>query len=376
MVGHGAALTAREQLALGMAKQKQAETAPAQPIAGKEGAQPLGASQVFHNGITASQLDDLLASGMGDVLADQTEGEPVPDEETSVPTEARESEEPEPPAEPEEQSATEEADPEEEEILADGSEEDAEAQAQPEWMKKRFAKMTRQRRAAEEKAQRLEETNHRLEQALGDLRLELNHVRESGSGSPGVPLSHVMTKESLEDERAAASDAIDWCEKYPEGGVFDGREISAEEVQAIRERANYTLRHGLRKREKWIAENEQFTPEINQAYPWWNDESSPVRAAAEAALKMAPALRELPGFRLLVGDFLLGRHTRTKRLAEIASGAGKVTSAIKRAPSQPSAPSSRPAPVERNVAAKTAALKRLASTGKEADLAALLSIGE
>jgi hypothetical protein len=365
LVDHGA--KAPGTTCYGMATKTKAATAPAQTNAGKSGAPSLGASQVFHNGITSQQLDDLLASSLSDPAAEPTE-QPVPVMEDQVPAEVPETPEPEPAAEPQEEEAT--GEDIEEEILATKPEAETEDDAsQPDWVKKRLAKMTRQRRDAEERAER-------AESQIAELQNELDSLKLSGGQANWVPMDNVFTEEDLEAEKARAEDVIDWCNRNPSGVVVDDREYTSEDVEAIKARASWVLRHGVRERAKWIRKNKAFEPELDKVFPWWNDRSSPVRHAAEEVLKIAPVLRQVPGFRLFIGDYLLGRHTRMKRLQELEQGKAKAASALKPAPAQPAAPSSRPAQVERSAAAKTAALKRLANTGKEADLVALLSIGE
>jgi len=344
-----------------MAKRKTTDTVTAQSTG--ESAPSLGASQTFHNGITAGDLDNLLARGLGVEEQTETVSEDGGDDTPPVAEPVSESETQETSAEVVETQD----DPDE--ILALGGEEkgqeDEESSAdEPEWFKKRMAKMTRARREAEERAVQLE---REIEELRGEL---VSSTRKTPDAD--IPFAHILTEDQLEAEKAKAEEVLDWCEDNRDGVVVDDKEFTAEDVANIRRNARQALRSGLPARAKYLREEGQMKALVDAAYPWWNDRSSGPVNAAQEVLKMFPEAKRHPAYKLLIGDMLYGRAMRERKMAEAA--AGKKPQSIKPAPPQPSAPAARPAPVDKSAGQRAAALKRLSETGSHADLAALLSI--
>ena len=265
----------------------------------------LGITQDAPKGETADEVDD-----SADIAADATpeggseeeapEPEPVP-----ISEEAPQGEESEPAAE-----------------AAPEPKPSAEPEQKPhEGMQRRIDELTAARRTAEAEAAKLRE---RLAAA------------ESGSRQTGTGLDVVNDLATLDSERDALLDLHEWVAANPEGGQFNGREISGEDARRISVMALRVLTRDLPAREKWLRERDQADSQARTVYPWLTNSSEGLGAAVSAKLQAMPDLQRIsPGYRLLAADALVGEQLRAAGVKVTPEWLAKVTSAAK--PSTPGA---------------------------------------
>ena len=207
----------------------------------------------------------------------------------------------------------------------------AEPEQKPhEGMQRRIDELTAARRTAEAEAAKLRE---RLAAA------------ESGSRQTGTGLDVVNDLPTLERERDALLDLHEWVAANPEGGQFNGREISADDARRISANVLRVLTRDLPAREKWLLARDKEEQQARTVYPWLADSSAGLGAEVSAKLQAVPGLQKLaPGYRLLAADAVVGARLRAAGVKVTPEWLEKVAAGAKPAPaaSRSVVPSTRP----------------------------------
>lgn len=280
-----------------------------------------------------------------------------------------ETEQPEPSQQPpaDAEQAAQDTDTDEPDLSQPDDEED-DAAGLPEGVKKRLAKLTAKRRAAEEEASRTKAEVERLRQEMDTLR--------SGTQAPAPapaddnPFRNLARQEDVDREIAQARKVRRWCEENPDGTVItdakgNETEYSAEQIRKIRLNAVDALEEHLPRQLAYIRESAKYDQVAENIFPWWKERSSPQRQMAEQVLAQAPDLKRFPNYKLFIGDYILGMHYREAQ----AKLAGKKT--VAKAPAQPGKPLAAPMPTSTASAAQAKAAQAKAAfikSGKEEDL--------
>ena len=317
----------------------------------------LGITQDTHGAEAADEADE-----SADVAADAT---PEGESEEEAP-------EPEPVPISEEAPQDEESEPAAE--AAPEPKPSAEPEQKPhDGVQRRIDELTAARRTAEAEVATLRE---RLAAA------------ESGSRQTGTGLDMVNDLPTLERERDALLDLHEWVAANPEGGQFNGREISGEDARRISANVLRVLTRDLPAREKWLLARDQEEQQARTVYPWLADSSAGLGAEVSAKLQAVPGLQKLsPGYRLLAADALVGERLRAagvkvtpEWLAKQAAGA-KSAPASTRVPVAPARPPMAPGKPgvlpprsgEREISVKHARARMLREAGSVGSLADVIA---
>ncbi len=317
-----------------------------------------GAEKLFVNGINSRDLDSLLTSALG-LEEPSTPPEEQPADAGDTPeeqqTESKPDESAETPVSEPEPEAQENADE-----TTPKSEEQGEDSDEPEWFQKRINKLTRARREAEERVERLESQIRELQEKTPEPAAQV----ESSS-----PFSSVWDEKSWSAEMNKALAIEEWCEDHPEGGELGGRELTAEQVKQVARNVRRAMRVDAPARKEFIRQHSELDPVATSIYPWWNDRSSELHNMAQNLVREFPALKTRPDYKIIVGDYILGLKTR------MSAANGKKAApqpAPKPAPRQPAKPVAAAPKVDQAAVEREAMKKRFIAKGDVMSLAELL----
>ncbi len=158
-------------------------------------------------------------------------------------------------------------------------------------------------------------------------------------------------------------------EKAPEGiAHFSKRrigEILADTEELLNE-------HGP-KRRKFLQDRTAAEADAVQEFPALKNRNSQVALDVEAQLRRSPALRSVPGIRLILADAFIGRHARAKAKAALKLGADKPGAGERKAPPSPGG-GTKPGKISGREKVALGAQQTLAKTGDDPDNAGLLAI--
>lgn len=123
------------------------------------------------------------------------------------------------------------------------------------------------------------------------------------------PLSDVTTAEELEKRSTAAEQWLEWCEDNRDGGVVDGKELTADDVRDRRKWAMAVTKHAPA-REQWIRERQQFRDLARKAFPEMFKAGTPEFQAAQALVKGTPEIVRQPDYEISIADMVRGLKYR------------------------------------------------------------------
>ena len=234
--------------------------------------------------------------------------------------------------------------------------------------KKRVDKLTAEKHEAQAQ---IEALKARLE----ELQSQPKSEERAPSPSPAStnPFHHVQDYGAIKSEELNAEQVIEWCYQNEDGAVVKQangaeREYDAKEVREIQRNAEKALRKHLPEQLEYLRARQHFDQEAVQSYGWWKDKAAIEYQQATQLLRAFPEMSRFPDYKINVGDFIEGRKVR------MSKGKTSVATATpKKAPGQPIAPASQPAPVAPSAARSDAARKRFVQSGDVADLAKLLA---
>ncbi len=173
---------------------------------------------------------------------------------------------------------------------------------------------------------------------------------KGGRADPGQPIALVPLPEDLltyltEPEEVDADldrgrKALAWCNANRNGGTVPKaagssqvQELSAEEVEAIRDE-QVAIREHAPRRKDWIRAYQQRHAEAEQAWPQ-QFKSADSKAVVAEMIKEVPGLARHPHHEMIMGDALAGAQLRSGQLTAVAVGknplpasAGKTAAAV------------------------------------------------
>tara|TARA_R100000458_G_scaffold48231_1_gene47193 strand:+ start:5486 stop:6544 length:1059 start_codon:yes stop_codon:yes gene_type:complete len=336
---------------------------------------------------TVEPQDNLDQTGLADLLKDTLERDEQPEPQPPA-AEEEQSEESEPSEEAsvsaEEEtdtdlSQTETTDAEAEQAAEedDGDEDRLTADVQAS-VDKRIGKEVRKRKEALEAKEAAETEAAELKRKLEEAEMRAKEAGDAAEFVPqpteANPFANLNTLEEVQQEMMRAEQTMEWAEDNPDGAVIETkegeREFTADEVREIKKKASRALRRQLPEQQGFIQTRDHLEPKVLEAFPWWKDKASNEFQSAMQLLRQMPELAKFPDYKFVVGDYLAGREMRENPPKKQA--AAKV---VKKAPSQPTAPSAEPAPVDPAAVRSASAMKSFQETGGVDELANLLKQG-
>ena len=169
------------------------------------------------------------------------------------------------------------------------------------------------------KRKELEETLEEEREQAAELRAQLEDVRKAAPAAQGAERVLLAESEGEIDTREDfLTEVIDFCEENRGEDVVDEKtgdvQYTAAQVTERLRAARRELRLIPRAR-RALEQRERENAEAAKVWPELADESTPLSKQVKATLRATPALRALPGARLLVADALAMRAQREKRAA-------------------------------------------------------------
>lgn len=233
-----------------------------------------------------------------------------------------------------EEEANEEEQEQEPEEEQSSEEPEEEHDGLPRGVQKRISKLVAKQKAAKEEAEAALAKVKQLEQ-------ELEAAKKADAPKPSVQVSDfVASLESVDDVEREFNNAVDvilWTEENPDGAVIklaDGteRELSAEEIRAMRKTAIRRKDVELPARRRFLEQQTAYEQATVQEYGWWKKPDSAEYQVAQQVIRDFPELRKRPDWKHIAGVFVEGLAARQARLKKAAAPKQE---APKRAPSQP-----------------------------------------
>jgi hypothetical protein len=251
------------------------------------------------------------------------------------------------------------------EDVAGSREDDSEQEdGVPKHVQKRIDKITAKRREAEAESDR-------LRKELEELRANKNEAVPAPTRSKN-PFRSITDDAALQKAVEQARQVRDWCEENPYGGEIprsDGTAVHVDEteVRRMKIQALKDLEKNIPEQSQFINARKHFDPLAEQEYPWWKKKDTKEYQTAVALLKNFPELTDFPDYKLVIGDFVLGMQARQ------AKKAVRTESSPRRAPIQPSRPSTSPSS-HSNTKNVSEVQSRFLKTGSKDDLASLIEL--
>lgn len=233
--------------------------------------------------------------------------------------------------------------------------------------RKRVDELTRQKKDALEKAEKLEARIKELEEA----RQEQSETSPPPTGDN--PFAALKSLQEVRAEAQRAEDIIRWAIRNPDGAVVktDKGEVeyTAEQIAEIRYNAEKALRTDLPEHANYITQNEQFNRVAQDQFPWWKDKSAREYSEAMQVATAFPELKRFPEWKLALGDMIEGRKLREARANTAVKAKARPV-----APAQPRKTTVAPVAAPKKEVAREAARKQLLKGGgSEKDIARYLA---
>lgn len=188
---------------------------------------------------------------------------------------------------------------------------DGEEKSKPDRTERRIAKLTAKYREAE--------------RVVNELRQKVDELSSSRKAAPQPhdhgSLSDAWTVDDVRERVLEARRVKRWAQNNPDGVVLEGKEISADEITKIKEKAEDVIEQHAPDRIRYLNDYKASHQAAVEAYPWLAKSDSEEYALAAKTLQMLPELKARPNFEVLIGDFLAGRAAR---LSRDAAKSGKV----------------------------------------------------
>ena len=327
---------------------------------------------------TVEPQSDLDQVGLADILKDTLERDEQPEPQ---PADAEEqSEESESPDEApvsaggdegNDLSQTETTDAEAE-PAADEVEDDEQPEGLPpdiqEKVNKRIGKEVRKRKTVEEeKAAEISELKAQLAEAQAE---GAENTEFAPAPTEVNPFANLNSVEDVQKEMLRAEQTLEWAEDNPEGALLETKEGEQDDVREIRKKAARAMRRQLPEQLGFIQARDHLEPQALEAFPWWKDKASSEFQNAMQVLRQMPDLARFPDYKFVVGDYLAGRTVRENSLKAKAPAKG-----VKKAPSQPTAPTAEPAPIDQSTVRSASAHKAFQESGGVDELANIIKLG-
>lgn len=185
------------------------------------------------------------------------------------------------------------------------------------------------------------------------------------------PLADVEDEATLQTAIANSRSLWRWARLHPNGGTLkDAKggeiEITPERALEIQVQEEELLNQHAPARAQFLKDRSTQEASAVQAFPWLKNKNSQGSVEIEAMLRRSPALRTVPGIKLILADHLSHRAVRLAKKTATAGAKPAVQIA-------PGTPAGRNPPPKVAAGAKqiSTALKSVAETGRDPGNAAL-----
>jgi hypothetical protein len=182
-----------------------------------------------------------------------------------------------------------------------------------------------------------------LEETLGSERKQTEQLQEQVTSLtkqledtplPSVPGTHpLLTVESEKDIEAWEEDFWQfrkWARKHHESG-YEGEDdkgntitYTPEDIEARLEQLTEEKERFLPKARELLGKRGEFEAKAKELYPALQDRKNPEYGEMLSILRAVPALKQLPDYKIVVGDLLRGRKARLAKSASSPSKDKKV----------------------------------------------------
>jgi len=171
-------------------------------------------------------------------------------------------------------------------------------QETPKGVTKRIAKLTAQRKEAEERAQQLEEE------------LESIKREQASSAKPANsknPFGHLDSESKIEAEYEGQKEIRLFCERYPDGYYEDGKDpIDKEQIAKAKVNALRAIEDLLPKQYNYVSSSKEFKAAARKEFPWLDDSSDQRAIAAKRFIEAVPAIKEFPDYEIYAAHLANG----------------------------------------------------------------------
>lgn len=310
-----------------------------------------------------TKLTDILRSTL---FADEEQAaQPQADPEGEIQTEVKDEEAEVPAQEPEADPEVPQAEDGTDEVLSQHTQDDEGVSEIPKGVQKRIDKLTAKRKQAEEEVAKLREEMEALKQ-------QIQSAPQSAETAPSVtdasnPFSALQTEAQVEKELENARYLRYKCMENPYGFTIGEQTYGQEEVTKMMVNATRAIEEQLPKQLNTIRVRSQIEPIAQKTYPWWTKPESKEYQVAQHVLRVFPAMKNAPDYKLFIGDYVRGFMARESQMTQPA-----VQQSAKKAPVQPVRPTVSPAKTKPNEVQAKSAEVRFRKTHNAEDLAKVL----
>ena len=207
----------------------------------------------------------------------------------------------------------------------------------PKGVTKRIAKLTAQRKEAEERAQHLEEE------------LESIKRQQASSAKPANsknPFGHLDSESKIQAEYDRQKEIRLFCERYPDGYYEDGKEpLDKDSIAKAKVNALRAIEDLLPQQYNYLTASNQYKATARREFPWLDDASDQRAIAAKRFIEAVPAIKEFPDYEIYAAHLANGMVSYTQQ-----KSAAKRNSPInQRVPVMPSSSNFAPPSSQRTV---------------------------
>jgi hypothetical protein len=211
-------------------------------------------------------------------------------------------------------------------------------------------------------------------------------ARDEGKLGPDA-LDHVETPDDLSRTETKLQELLGWAIRNSDGGKLGDKDLTAEEVRDLHANVQTMISANVPRRREYLAQRTEADRRAVDHYPWLKDTTKGAGALVQKAVQQIPAIRQLPNYRMIAADALIGQSLREngvqvtdallQRLAAEAKGKTAAGKPAADKPKPPAAPGRAgvlpPRLAPRAAAAKAAGQRLRQSQGTEDDLAASIA---
>ena len=210
-----------------------------------------------------------------------------------------------------------EADPQEEES---GEEQQYSNEPRaPKGVDKRIAKLTAQRKEAEERTQNLQEELESLKRQQATPRNEAN------------PFGNFNSAEAIKAEYERQKEIRLFCERYPDGYYEDGQEpISKEQISKAKVTAIRAVDDFLPAQMDYVEKSVGFKALARKEFPWLDNDTDKRAVMAKRFIEAVPELKRFPDYEIYAAHLASGMMSYQQQ-----KSAAKQGIPTQRAPIQP-----------------------------------------
>ena len=178
-------------------------------------------------------------------------------------------------------------------------------QEMPKGVTKRIAKLTAQRKEAEEKAKQLEGELESIK------RQQANSAKPANSKNPFGSLD---SESKIQAEYERQKEIRLFCERYPDGYYEDGKEpIEREQIAKAKVNAIKAIEDYLPQQYNYLSASQQYKAAARKEFPWLDDVSDQRAIAAKRFIEAVPAIKEFPDYEIYAAHLANGMVSYTQQ---------------------------------------------------------------